>query len=83
MSYIRSRRPPLLAVWGKNDPFFLLAGADAFKPRRWLGTCPRRFKKAGRSVPAAFAHVWTVCGDKVVRLNIQTDTAKVLEALKD
>lgn len=35
MSYIRSRRPPLLAVWGKNDPFFLPAGAEAFKPRRF------------------------------------------------
>jgi hypothetical protein len=29
--YIRTRRPPLLAVWGKNDPFFLPAGAQAFK----------------------------------------------------
>jgi pimeloyl-ACP methyl ester carboxylesterase len=29
--YIRTRRPPLLAVWGKNDPFFLPAGAKAFK----------------------------------------------------
>ena len=29
--YFRSRRPPLLAVWGKNDPFFLPPGADAFK----------------------------------------------------
>ena len=29
--YFRSKRPPLLAVWGKNDPFFLPAGADAFK----------------------------------------------------
>ena len=29
--YIRSRRAPLLAVWGKNDPFFLPAGAEAFK----------------------------------------------------
>ncbi len=24
-------KPPLLAVWGKNDPFFLPAGAEAFK----------------------------------------------------
>lgn len=30
-SYIRSRQPPLLAVWGKNDPFFLPGGAKAFK----------------------------------------------------
>jgi pimeloyl-ACP methyl ester carboxylesterase len=29
--YFRNRRPPLLAVWGKNDPFFLPAGATAFK----------------------------------------------------
>jgi pimeloyl-ACP methyl ester carboxylesterase len=29
--YIRTERPPLLAVWGKNDPFFLPAGAEAFK----------------------------------------------------
>jgi len=29
--YFRSNRPPLLAVWGKNDPFFLPPGAEAFK----------------------------------------------------
>ena len=29
--YLRKRRPPLLAVWGKNDPFFLPSGAEAFK----------------------------------------------------
>ena len=30
-AYFRDRKPPLLAVWGKNDPFFLPAGAEAFK----------------------------------------------------
>jgi pimeloyl-ACP methyl ester carboxylesterase len=30
-SYFRKHRPPFLAVWGKNDPFFLPKGADAFK----------------------------------------------------
>jgi pimeloyl-ACP methyl ester carboxylesterase len=30
-SYFRQYRPPLLAVWGKNDPFFLPAGAEAFR----------------------------------------------------
>jgi pimeloyl-ACP methyl ester carboxylesterase len=30
-NYFRSKRPKLLAVWGKNDPFFLPAGAEAFK----------------------------------------------------
>jgi len=29
--YFRKHQPPLLAVWGKNDPFFLPAGAEAFK----------------------------------------------------
>ena len=29
--YFRTARPPLLAVWGKNDPFFLPPGAEAFK----------------------------------------------------
>jgi pimeloyl-ACP methyl ester carboxylesterase len=29
--YFRSRQPRLLAIWGRNDPFFLPAGAEAFK----------------------------------------------------
>jgi pimeloyl-ACP methyl ester carboxylesterase len=29
-NYFRTRKPPLLAVWGKNDPFFLPPGAEAF-----------------------------------------------------
>lgn len=29
--YFRTRRPPLAAVWGKSDPFFLPEGAEAFK----------------------------------------------------
>lgn len=29
--YLRAYRPPLLAVWGRNDPFFLPAGAEAFR----------------------------------------------------
>lgn len=29
--YLRTKRPPLLAVWGKDDPFFLPAGAEAFR----------------------------------------------------
>lgn len=29
--YFRTFQPPLLAVWGKNDPFFLPAGAKAWK----------------------------------------------------
>jgi pimeloyl-ACP methyl ester carboxylesterase len=29
--YFREHQPPLLAVWGKHDPFFLPAGAEAFR----------------------------------------------------
>jgi pimeloyl-ACP methyl ester carboxylesterase len=29
--YFREKKPPLLAVWGKNDPFFVPPGAEAFK----------------------------------------------------
>lgn len=30
-AYFRESRPPLLAVWGRHDPFFLPPGAEAFK----------------------------------------------------
>lgn len=29
--YFRRLKPPLLAIWGKNDPFFIPAGAEAFR----------------------------------------------------
>jgi pimeloyl-ACP methyl ester carboxylesterase len=29
--YFRTHQPPLLAIWGRKDPFFLPAGAEAFK----------------------------------------------------
>ena len=30
-NYLKENQPPLLAVWAKNDPFFIPAGAEAFK----------------------------------------------------
>ena len=30
-AYLRQHQPPVLAVWGKNDPFFIPPGAEAFK----------------------------------------------------
>jgi pimeloyl-ACP methyl ester carboxylesterase len=30
-AYFRTHKPRLLAAWGKNDPFFLPAGAEAFR----------------------------------------------------
>ncbi len=29
--YFRRSQPPLLAIWGKTDPFFIPAGAEAFR----------------------------------------------------
>jgi len=29
--YFQRFKPPLLAIWGKNDPFFVPAGAEAYK----------------------------------------------------
>jgi pimeloyl-ACP methyl ester carboxylesterase len=40
--YFRSHQPPLLAVWGKHDPFFVSDGAEAFK----------------RDIPAAEVHLY-------------------------
>jgi pimeloyl-ACP methyl ester carboxylesterase len=39
-AYFRKYQPALLAVWGRNDPFFLPAGAEAYK----------------RDIPAAEVH---------------------------
>lgn len=30
-NYFRKHKPPLLAAWGRNDPYFVPAGAEAFK----------------------------------------------------
>ena len=43
--YFRTHQPPFLAVWGKNDPFFLPAGAEAF--RRDLPAAVVRFFDTG------------------------------------
>lgn len=44
-AYFRTQRPPLLAVWGRNDPFFVPAGAEAF--RRDLPRADIRFFDTG------------------------------------
>lgn len=43
--YFRKSQPPLLATWGKNDPFFLPPGAEAF--RRDLPKAKIRFLDTG------------------------------------
>jgi pimeloyl-ACP methyl ester carboxylesterase len=43
--YFRTHKPPLLAAWGKNDPFFLPPGAEAF--RRDIPNAEVRFFDTG------------------------------------
>ena len=44
-AYFRKYQPPLLAVWGRNDPFFLPAGAEAYK--RDIPAAEVRFYETG------------------------------------
>jgi len=44
-AYFHKHQPPLLAVWGKNDPFFIQTGAEAF--RRDLPKAEIRFFDTG------------------------------------
>jgi len=44
-AYFKKQQPRLLAVWGKNDPFFLSAGAEAFK--RDIPSAEVRFFETG------------------------------------
>jgi pimeloyl-ACP methyl ester carboxylesterase len=43
--YLRTHRPPLLAIWGKNDNFFVPSGAEAF--RRDVPNAAVEFLNAG------------------------------------
>lgn len=44
-AYFRIHKPPLLAVWGRNDPFFIPPGAEAY--RRDLPEAEIHFLDAG------------------------------------
>ena len=44
-AYFRERQPPLLAIWGRNDPFFLPTGAEAY--RRDIPAAQVRFLETG------------------------------------
>jgi pimeloyl-ACP methyl ester carboxylesterase len=43
--YFRQYKPPFMAIWGKNDPFFIPAGAEAYK--RDLPSASIRFVDSG------------------------------------
>lgn len=57
-AYFREHQPKFLAVWGKNDPFFLPAGAEAY--RRDLPDADIRFFDTGHF--ALETHVDEIAG---------------------
>jgi pimeloyl-ACP methyl ester carboxylesterase len=60
--YFRTHKPPLLAVWGKNDPFFLPPGAEAF--RRDIPEAEVRFFDTGHfALETHYAEIAKVIGD--------------------
>ena len=44
-AYLHNERPPLLAIWGRNDPFFVPPGAEVF--RRDVPDAESRFVDSG------------------------------------
>lgn len=58
-AYFRRHQPPALVIWGKNDPFFVPAGAEAFKrdiPKaevRFLDTGHLAIETHGKEIAAA------------------------------
>lgn len=57
--FFRSKQPPVLAIWGEKDPFFLPAGAKAFQPDnpkaevRFLNTGHFAIETHGNEIAAA------------------------------
>jgi pimeloyl-ACP methyl ester carboxylesterase len=65
-AYFRNHRPPLLAVWGRNDPFFLPAGAEAFK-RDIPGADVRFFDTGHFALETHGAEIATAIGGFIAR----------------
>ena len=60
--YFRTHKPPFLAVWGKNDPFFLPPGAEAFK-RDMPGAVVRFFDTGHFALETHAAEIAAAIGD--------------------
>jgi NAD(P)-dependent dehydrogenase (short-subunit alcohol dehydrogenase family)/pimeloyl-ACP methyl ester carboxylesterase len=61
-NYFRTHKPPFLAVWGKNDPFFLPPGAEAlsatFPVRTFASSTPAisRWRRMPQRSPQRYAN---------------------------
>jgi uncharacterized protein len=73
---------PLGRDWSSfavNAERFVTEGDEVVSLGRYVGT----HRGTGRSVTAAFTHHWTVRVEKIVRFVQYTDTAKILDAIRD
>jgi pimeloyl-ACP methyl ester carboxylesterase len=61
-NYFRTHKPQFLAVWGKNDPFFLPPGAEAFK-RDIPGAVVRFFDTGHFALETHAAEIAAAIGD--------------------
>lgn len=76
-AYFRKHKPPLLAVWGNQDPFFLPRGAEAFK--RDLPAADIRFYDTGHfALETHVAEIAPVIGEFLERT--RSDNALATEA---
>jgi pimeloyl-ACP methyl ester carboxylesterase len=66
-NYFRTHKPPFLAVWGKNDPFFLPPGAEAFK-RDIPGAVVRFFDTGHFALETHAAEIAAAIGDFLTAL---------------
>ncbi len=65
-AYFREHRPPLLAVWGRHDPYFLPPGAEAFK--RDIPAAEIRFFNTGHfALETHLAEITAVVRDFLAR----------------
>lgn len=73
--YFRTKKPPLLAVWGKNDPFFLPEGAEAYK--RDIPSADVHFYDTGHFALETHAQeiASAIRGFLARQLNLQTSAA--------
>ena len=69
-AYFRKHQPPFLVVWGKNDPFFLPPGAEAF--RRDVPKAEVRFYDTGHfALETHGAEIAAAIGEFLARLPLR------------
>ncbi len=71
--YFRECKPPLLAIWGKNDPFFIPAGAEAF--RKDLPKAVVQFLDTGHfAIETHVVEIATACKEFLATNGVQPES---------